>query len=102
MFRSTQDKDADLIDLSVVERMSKNEKATVEGCLQEMEILKQKMEHLYERLDKLIGLYGTLQNQFIVFQQQRVAELNVKVNGGPTAHGTDDRPSTEAGDYPAG
>lgn len=88
--------DPDYLSLEELKMLSRAEKATVQGLFNEVQIVKQKMEHLYERLDKLIGLYGTIQHQFQDFQIQRIKELNVRVNGGPTAHGTDDRPGTEA------
>lgn len=84
-----------------MEALTKVERATVQGCMNEMQVLKQKMEHLYDRLDKLIALYGTMQTQFQDFQEQRIKELTLRVGGGPTAHGTDDRPSSEAGNNSA-
>ena len=66
-------------------KLSLNQKATVEGCLAEISVLKQQLEMTHEQLRRLIGMYGTLQEQFNQFQQQRIKELNVRVNGGSTS-----------------
>lgn len=61
-----------------------NQQATVAGCLQEMDILKQKLDNCYEKLSRMTALYQTLSNEFTQFKQQRALELNMKVNGGST------------------
>ena len=65
-------------------KLSLNQKATVEGCLVEIQVLKQQLEMTHEQLRRLIGMYSTLQQDFTQFKQQRVKELNVRVNGGST------------------
>ena len=66
-------------------KLSLNQKATVESCLVEIDITKQKMENLHEQMRRLIGMYQTLQDEFTQYKQQRVMELNMKVNGGSTS-----------------
>jgi len=66
-------------------RLSLREKATVEGVRTEIEVLKQQMEMTHEQMRRLIGMYGTLRDQFDQFQKQRVIELNMKVNHGSTS-----------------
>jgi len=46
--------------------------------------LKQQLEMTHEQMRRLIGMYGTLRAEFDTFQQQRIKELNVRVNGGST------------------
>lgn len=83
-FGSTED-EYDPIPREVIEaRLSKVERATVTGCLQELDIVKQKLENCYEKLGRMTALYQGLQNQFQQFQVQRVKELNLRVNNGPT------------------
>ena len=65
-------------------RLSLREKATVEGVATEIEVLKQQMEMTHEQMRRLIGMYSTLKSEFEVYQQQRIKELNVRVNGGST------------------
>jgi hypothetical protein len=76
--------DPDYLSPEEMQALTRAEKATVHGLHNEVEILKQKMLHLYEKLDRMTALYGTLQNEFQTFQRQRVAELQLKVNGGST------------------
>jgi hypothetical protein len=65
-------------------KLSLVEKATVQGVATEIQVLKQQLEMTHEQLRTLIHLYGTLRDQFTQFQQQRVQELNVRVNSGST------------------
>lgn len=65
-------------------KLSLNQKATVEGVLTEISVVKQQLEMTHEQLRRLIGMYQTLQAAFDQFQAQRVKELNVRVNGGST------------------
>lgn len=94
--------DPDYLSPEDMEALTRAEKATVRGLHNEVEILKQKMLNLYEKLDKMVALYGTLRNEFDTLQRQRIAELQLKVQGGSTTpedwNGTDDRPRTEKGD----
>lgn len=89
-FGSTEE-DSDPIPKEEFERLlSRNEKATVGGLLTEMEVLRQKMELCYEKLDRMTTLYMQLDQDFRLFKQQRAIELNHFVGGGPTAHGPND------------
>lgn len=66
-------------------KLSLNEKATVEGVATEIQVLKQQLEMTHEQMRRLIGMYTTLHDQFLQFQQQRVIELNSWVAGGSTS-----------------
>lgn len=79
---------------AAIQRAQKNvgEVATVAGLQQEFEIVKQKLELCYEKLNRMTGLYATLQGQYEQLHRLWVASLNLKVNHGPT-DGTDDQPS---------
>lgn len=63
----------------------KHAAATMAGMNAELQVQKQQIKHLSERLDAAVGLVQTLQGRFDQFQAQRVKELNLKVGGGPTA-----------------
>jgi len=65
-------------------KMSLVEKATVQGVMKELEVMKQQREQTHEQLDRLIGMYGTLQNELNSFRQEWFKQLNVRVNGGST------------------
>lgn len=65
-------------------KLSLAERATVEGVLTEISVVKQQLEMTHEQLRRLIRMYQTLQNEFDQYKQQRIAELNMKVNGGST------------------
>ena len=66
-------------------KLSLNEKATVEGCMAEVAVIKQQMEMTHEQLRRLIGMYQTLQGEFDEYKQARIRELTMKVNNGSTA-----------------
>ena len=78
-------------------KLSLNEKATVAGCIAEVQTCKQKMEMLHEQMQRLIGMYGTLQGEVDEFKAARIRELTLKVNGGSTtpedADGSYSKPS---------
>jgi division protein CdvB (Snf7/Vps24/ESCRT-III family) len=65
-------------------KLSLNEKATVEGVMTEISVLKQQLEMTHEQMRRLIGMYATLQDEFTQYKQQRIAELHMKVNNGST------------------
>ena len=65
-------------------KLSLNQKATVEGVLTELGVVRQQLEMTHEQLRRLIGMYQTLQAEFDQYKMQRVKELNVRVNGGST------------------
>jgi len=65
-------------------RLSLRERGTVAGLQTEVEVLKQQLDMTHEQLRRLIGMYSTLQAQFDQFQAQRIKELNVRINHGPT------------------
>ena len=67
-------------------KLSLNEKATVQGVKTEISVVKQQMEMLHEQMRHLIGMYQTLQNEFDQVKAQRIKELTVRINGGPTVH----------------
>lgn len=74
-------------------KLSLNEKASVEGVLTELSVVKQQLEMTHEQLRRLIGMYQTLAAEFQQYREQRVKELNVRVNGGSTT------PEDIDGDY---
>ena len=65
-------------------KLSLNEKATVEGVLHKLNVVEQQLEMTHEQMRRLIGMYGTLSAEFQQYREQRVRELNVRVNGGST------------------
>jgi len=65
-------------------KLTMGEKATVQGVLTEVQVLKQQMEMTHEQMRRLIGMYSTLRDEFGKLQEQRVKELNVRINGGST------------------
>ena len=65
--------------------MTMVEKATVQGVMTEIQVMKQQMEMQAEQMNRLIGMYQTLQGEFDQYKQQRVVELNMKVNNGSTS-----------------
>jgi hypothetical protein len=56
-------------------RLSLNEKATVQGVMVELDVMKQRFEMQGEQINRLIGMYATLRGEFDQFQRQRVIEL---------------------------
>lgn len=79
-------------------KLSLNQKATVEGCLVEVAVIKQQMEMTHEQMRRLIGMYQTLQGEFNEFKAARIRELGLRVGGGSTTpedyeDGSNDRPS---------
>jgi hypothetical protein len=71
-------------------KLSLNEKATVEGVMTEIQVLKQQMEMTHEQMRRLIGMYATLSDEFKQYREQRVTELNMKVNHGSTTFEDED------------
>lgn len=65
--------------------LGRRDKATLDGVLLEFDIVKQKMDNCYEKLSRMTELYGTMLDRFQQFEVQRIKELNVRVNNGPTA-----------------
>lgn len=65
-------------------KLTIGERATVEGVRNEIGVVKQQLEMTHEQMRRLIGMYQTLQDEFTQFKQQRIKELNVKVNHGST------------------
>ncbi len=70
--------------------LSRVERATVAGLATEMNVLRQKLQNCYEKLDRMTRLYQQMDLEFRDFKQQRAIELAHFVGGGPTARGTDD------------
>ena len=56
-------------------KLSLNEKATVQGVMTELDVMKQRFVMQGEQINRLIGMYTTLRNEFDQFQRQRVIEL---------------------------
>jgi hypothetical protein len=65
--------------------MSIGEKATVKGVQTALAVVRQQLDMTHEQLRRLTGMYATLQAEFTQFRQQRIRELNVRVNGGSTS-----------------
>ena len=65
-------------------KLSLNERATVQGIRSEIDVVKQQLEMTHEQLRRLIGMYQTLQLEFTQYKEQRIKELNVKINHGST------------------
>lgn len=65
-------------------KMSLAEKATVEGVMAEIVVLKQQLEMTHEQMRSLVHLYGTIRAEFDQFQRQRLRELTVRINAGST------------------
>ena len=62
----------------------KAENITIEGLFLEVDVMKQKMEHMTENMNKMVGLIVTLQGQYEALNAARARELNFRVAGGPT------------------
>lgn len=71
-------------------KLSLNQKATVEGVMTEIQVLKQQLEMTHEQMRSLLGIYQNLSAEFAQYREQRIKELNVRINGGPTDHGSND------------
>jgi len=82
-FRTPEQLRGDMKDINKA-RLSLREKATVAGCLAEVAALKQQNAMTHEQLRRLIGMYHNMQQEFDQFKEQRIKELNVRVNGGST------------------
>jgi len=65
-------------------KLSLNQKATVEGCLTEISVIKQQIEMTHEQMRRLIGMYQTLIGEFDEFRRQRVIELQGRGGGSTT------------------
>lgn len=68
-------------------KLSLNEKATVEGVMTEIQVLKQQLEMTHEQMRSLLAIYQNLSAEFAQYKEQRIKELNVRVNGGSTTPG---------------
>lgn len=65
-------------------KLSLNQAATVEGCMHQIEVLKQQLEMTHEQMRALLGIYATLAAEFKQYKEQRIVELQMKVNNGST------------------
>ena len=65
-------------------KLSLNQMASVEGVMTEISVLKQQLEMTHEQMRRLIGMYATLASEFKQYREQRIAELQMKVNYGST------------------
>lgn len=76
-------------------KLSLNEAATVEGCLQAVDIVKQQIEMQAEQMNRIIGMHQTLSAEFAQYKQQRVIELQSWLaTGGSTTPEDNDGSST--------
>lgn len=77
-------------------KLSLNQKATVEGCLTEISVLKQQMEMTHEQMRRLIGMYSSLRDEFDQFKSQRLTELQSWLaKGGSTTPEDNDGPDAK-------
>jgi len=77
--------DGDPIEREAIEkRLTGAEAATVKGLALEMNILKQRMTALYEKLNRIHNTIATFSAQVRELEAARIRELSLKVNGGPT------------------
>lgn len=58
--------------------------ATVQGLIDEVNMLKAMTAETNENNNKLIGLYQTLRNEFDQFRALHAAQMSMKLGGGPT------------------
>ena len=65
-------------------KLSLNERASISSVMTEIGVVKQQLETTQEQLRRLIGLYGTLQQQFQDYEAARHRELGLRVGGGST------------------
>jgi hypothetical protein len=76
-------------------KLSLNERATVEGCLAAVGVMKQRAAMQGEQMNRLIGMYATLRREFDQFKRQRVIELKSWLaTGGSTTPGDMDGSDT--------
>ena len=72
--------------------LTNSERASVQGVVTEMEVLKLRMAELGEQIQATFNLIITIQGQFQQFQQQRVIELQSRGGGSTTPEDTEDGP----------
>lgn len=67
-------------------KLSMGEIATVRGIAEEMKVLKSMVDDMTAQHNRVIGMIGTLRNEFTQYQQQRAIELQswIAKNGGST------------------
>lgn len=65
-------------------KLTLGERATVEGVRAEITKVKQQLEMTHDQMRTLVSIYQTLQNEFTQYKEQRIKELNVKINHGST------------------
>lgn len=70
--------------------LTNSEKASVQGVVTEMDVLKLRMAELGEQIQATFNLILTLQGQFQQFQQQRVIELQGRGGGSTTPEDMED------------
>lgn len=80
---TTTDEDP-ILKEEIERKLTKMERATVKGCLQELDIVKQKLENCYDKLDRLQGIWATNNEELKTLRAQYATLANVRVNGGPT------------------
>jgi len=70
--------------------LTNSERASVQGVVTEMEVLKLRMAELGEQIQATFNLIITIQGQFQQFQQQRVIELQSRGGGSTTPEDMED------------
>ena len=69
----------------VIAKQVRDKTATVAGLSVELQIQKQQIKELHEKLAHMNSYCQSLQLQFDDFKKQRVIELQAKVGHGPTS-----------------
>lgn len=63
----------------------KQNTATLNGLSVQMQIMEQRQDLIFQKLESLEGLYRTVIGMYETLQRQRALELNKMVGNGPTA-----------------
>lgn len=66
--------------------------AVIDGLNFRIDEQNQRLDNFHEQLRAMQGLYFTLEGRLDGYEDARIRELTLKVNGGPTYHGDNDRP----------
>lgn len=79
--------------------LTRVERATVNGVLIELDLVKQQMLKDEEQMNRLVGLYMTLKSEFAEFRAMHARSMSVRINGGSTTpEDIDDGPIHKSGD----
>lgn len=66
------------------DKLNRMERATVQGLLLEMDVVKQKLDNCYDKMSRANGAYQTLLNEVRQLRAQYATLANVRINRGPT------------------